>query len=94
MASGREQEARSSRYRRDMEDRREIVTSTPAIIPRSARQNDPSERLLYEESTDSYVTDEYDSYETEGDDRETNQNNFPLRLSHIKLKNNTQKLSC
>ena len=77
MASGREQEARSSRYRRDMEDRREMVTSTPAIIPRSTRHTDPSERLLYEESTDSYVTDEYDSSETEGDDRETKQNNFP-----------------
>ena len=76
MASGREQEARSSRHRRDIEDRRELVTSTPAIIPHSTRHNDPSERLLYEESTDSYVTDEYDSYETEGDERETNQNNF------------------
>ena len=77
MASGREQEARSSRHRRDMEDRRELVTSTPAVTTHDTRHNVPSERLLYDESTDGYETDESEySDETEVDDREVNRNHF------------------
>ena len=77
MASGREQEARSSRHRRDMEDRRELVTSTPAVTTHDTRHNVPSERLLYDESTDGHETDESEySDETEVDDREVNRNHF------------------
>ena len=58
MASNRGEGARSSRHRRDIEDRREVVTSTPAIEPRSLNYN--------ETSSESSDTDESEySYETE-----------------------------
>ena len=82
MASGRKEGARSSRHRRDMEDMREVVTSTPAIEPRSLRYN--------EASTESSDTDasEY-SYDTE--ESENNFHGFPqLDQEHTRERQTAQ----
>ena len=59
MASNNREGLRSNRYRRDTEDRREVVTSTPAIEPRNLDYNETSsESSGTSESEYSYETEE------------------------------------
>ena len=76
MASNRGEGARSSRHRRDIEDRREVVTSTPAIEPRSLYYNETSS-----ESSDTDAS-EY-SYETE--ESEYDFQGFPPKRTNFNL---------